>query len=66
MNIITKTQLGSGNKMEKIMIDRCALKYISEKDDTTTKSYIARLITQKYYCLVSYFYILSFISFTTY
>ena len=39
MNIITKTQLGSGNKMEKIMIDRYALIYIRERWHNDKKLY---------------------------
>ena len=47
MNIITKIQLFIDNKMEQIIMNKCALKYIAEKDDTTTKSCVARLIHKK-------------------
>ena len=53
MNIITKTQFSIDNKMEQIIMNKCALKYIAEKDDTTTKSCVARLITEKLSYLVS-------------
>ena len=46
MNIITETQFNIDDKMEETIMDKYALKYIAEKDDTTTKSYVARLITQ--------------------
>ena len=42
MNIITKTQFSIDNKMEETIMDKCALKYTVEKNDTTTKSYVAR------------------------
>ena len=47
MNIITKTQFSIDNKMEETIINKCALKYTAEKDVTTTKSCVARLITQE-------------------
>ena len=63
MNIITKTQLSIDNKMEEIIMNKCALKYIAEKDDTTTKRCVVRLITQKWlfgkliiYRLLYFFY----------
>ena len=37
MNTITKTQFSIDNKMEQIIVNECALKYIADKDDTTTK-----------------------------
>ena len=46
MNIITKPQFSIDNKMEQIIMNKCALKYIAEKNDTTTKSCVARLITR--------------------
>ena len=66
MNIITKPQFSSDNKMEQIIMNKYALKYIAEKDDTTTKSCVTRLITQTNSYLVSYFYIIYFIYFITY
>ena len=53
MNIITKTQFSIDNKTEEIIMNKCALKYIVEKDDTTTKKLCHRLITQKNGYLVS-------------
>ena len=52
MNIITKTQFNIDDKMEETIMDRCSLKYTAEKDDTTTKSCVARLITEKLSYLV--------------
>ena len=46
MNIITETQFNIDDKMEETIMDKCALKYIAEKDDATTKGCVARLITQ--------------------
>ena len=37
MNIITKTQFSIEKKMEEIIMNKFALKYTVEKDDTTTK-----------------------------
>ena len=47
INIITKTQFNIDDKMEETIMDRCSLKYTAEKDDTTTKSCVARLIHKK-------------------
>ena len=52
INIITKTQF-QDDKMEETIMDRCSLKYTAEKNDKTTKSCIARLITEKLSYLVS-------------
>ena len=52
LNIITKTQF-QDDKMEETIMDRCSLKYTAEKNDKTTKSCIARLITEKLSYLVS-------------
>ena len=52
LNIITKTQF-QDEKMEEIIMEKCSLKYTAEKDDTTTKSCVARLITEKLSYLVS-------------
>ena len=53
INIITKTQFNIDDKMEETIMDRCSLKYTAEKDDTTTKSCVARLISEKLSYLVS-------------
>ena len=53
INIITKTQFVSDNKMKKTIMDKCLLKYTSEKYDTTTKMCVVRLITHKNSYLVS-------------
>ena len=53
MNIITKTQFNVDNKTEETIMNKCSLKYTAEKDDTTTKFCVARLITQKNGYLVS-------------
>ena len=53
INIITKTQFSIDNKMEEIIMNKCALKYTAERDDTTIKNCVARLITQKNSYLVS-------------
>ena len=52
LNIITKTQF-QDEKMEEIIMEKCSLKYTAEKNDNTTKSCIARLITEKLSYLVS-------------
>ena len=53
MNIITKTKISIDNKMEETNMDKCALTYTAEKDDTTTKHFVARLIKQQNGYLVS-------------
>ena len=53
MNIITKTQFNIDDKMEETIMDRCSLKYTVEKNDTTTKSCVAGLITEKLSYLIS-------------
>ena len=65
-NIITKTQFSIDTIMEETIMNKCALKYTAEKDDTPTTGCIARLITQKNGHLVSQFYIVYFISCITY
>ena len=52
LNIITKTQF-QDDKIEETIMDKCSLKYTAEKNDNTTKSCIARLITEKLSYLVS-------------
>ena len=52
MNIITKTQFHIDDKMEETIMDRCSLKYTAEKNDTTTKICVVRLITEKMSYLV--------------
>ena len=52
LNIITKTQF-QDEKMEEIIMENCSLKYTVEKTCDTTKSCIARLITEKLSYLVS-------------
>ena len=52
LNIITKTQF-QDDKIEETIMDKCSLKYTAEKNDKTTKSCIARLITEQLSYLVS-------------
>ena len=52
LNIITKTQF-QDDKIEETIMEKCSLKYTAEKNDKTTKSCIARLITEKLSYLVS-------------
>ena len=53
MNTITKTQFNIDDKMEETIMDRCSLKYTAEKNDKTTKSCVARLISETMSYLVS-------------
>ena len=51
LNIITKTHF-QDDKMEENIMEKCSLKYTAEKNDTTTKSCVARMITEKMSYLV--------------